>query len=366
MNSLEICLGTSRPRRQIRRGPSDLHASSPRRRQKNEPLEVKETLERYASQLPEATWPIIAENLKQTALGKAKDGAFYLQPLLEMMTAANAPPPENMAPIPVTAGPYGSYDYPPAMGIAVVTPSYWDPNAPSYYQGQPYGAFPAYGAPLPVSGPVVAPPQAPPPPIATSPVPITDWKDGMSACVGELLSRLHDGDKVKVGLCFDLLREIARKQKFTGDDLDGLIAAALEDRTLEQLVLIDNYAKVLLPEENLLAASMRLGIARMLLPMKFVEAVIQEEPKRWSIAGEELRKCCNPAKRNDPKPTEGEAKSMMQKMLERVLDRVSSRTLLLLNQRTATDPQDDPAMLVLMLLLEGKYARAIADAETNI
>jgi hypothetical protein len=188
----------------------------------------------------------------------------------------------------------------------------------------------------------------------------------MSACVGELLSRLHDGDKVKVGLCFDLLREIARKQKFTGDDLDGLIAAALEDRTLEQLVLIDNYAKVLLPEENLLAASMRLGIARMLLPMKFVEAVIQEEPKRWSIAGEELRKCCNPAKRNDPKPTEGEAKSMMQKMLERVLDRVSSRTLLLLNQRTATDPQDDPAMLVLMLLLEGKYARAIADAETNI
>jgi len=57
---------------------------------------------------------------------------------------------------------------------------------------------------------------------------------------------------------------------------------------------------------------------------------------------------------------------MIQKMLERVLDRVSSRTLLLLNQRTATDPQDDPAMLVLMLLLEGKYARAIADAETNI
>ena len=197
-------------------------------------------------------------------------------------------------------------------------------------------------------------------------MPITDWKDSMSERVVDLLSRLLDGDKVGVGFCFGLLQKIARKQKFSGDHLDGLIADALKDRTLEELMLIDNYAKLLLPEENLLAASMRLGIARMLLPLKFVEAVIQEEPKRWSIAGEELRKCCNPAKRNDPKPTEGEAKLMIQNMLERVLDRVSSRTLLLLNQRTATDPQDDPAMLVLMLLLEGKYARAIADAETNI
>jgi hypothetical protein len=377
---------------------------------KNESLEVVKRLTSEASHMPEATWPIIAENLKQTALGKAKAGALFLQPLINMMTAANAPAPDEMAPdetapvpnaipygssispqpmgtavlspyggdpnapnyyqsqpygaFPATAGPYGSYGCAPIEN-AVVSP-YGDPNAPSYYQGLPYSAVTAYGAPPSVSGPVVAPPQAPPPPIATSPAPITDWKGRMSERVVDLLSRLLDGDKVGVGFGFRLLQEIAREQKFNGDDLDGLIAAALEDRTLEQLVPIDNYAKLLLPEENLLAASMRLGIARMLLPMKFVEAVIQEKPARWSIAGEELRKCCNPAKRNDPKPTEGEAKSMMQKMLERVLDRVSSSTLLLLNQRTATDPQDDPAILVLMLLLEGKYARAIADAETNI
>jgi hypothetical protein len=381
-------------------------------KKKKEPLEVVTRLISETRRMPKATWPIIAENLKQAPPDKAKEGALYLHLFLEMMTAANAPPPDEMAPdemapvptaipygssispqpmgpaalspyhgdpnaqsyyqaqpygaFPATAGPYGSYGYAPPMETAVVTPYYGDPYAPSYYQGLPYSAVTAYGAPLPVSGPVVAPPQAPPPPIATSPAPITDWKGRMSERVVDLLSRLLDGDKVGVGFGFRLLQEIAREQKFNGDDLDGLIAAALEDRTLEQLVPIDNYAKLLLPEENLLAASMRLGIARMLLPMKFVEAVIQEKPARWSIAGEELRKCCNPAKRNDPKPTEGEAKSMMQKMLERVLDRVSSSTLLLLNQRTATDPQDDPAILVLMLLLEGKYARAIADAETNI
>jgi hypothetical protein len=244
---------------------------------KNNPLEVMETLERDASQLPEATWPIIAENLKQTALGEAKDGAFYLQALLKTMTAANAPAPDETAPTPATAGPYGSYAYGPPywavpatapngsyaygppywafpatapygsygcapMEIAVVTPPYWDPNAPSYYQGH-YGAFPAYGVPPPDSGPGVAPPQAPPPPIATAPVPITDWKDRMSKRVVELLARLFDGDKVGVGFCFGLLKTIAGEQKFSGDDLDGLIAAALENRTLEELVIIDNYAK---------------------------------------------------------------------------------------------------------------------------
>jgi hypothetical protein len=264
---------------------------------------------------------------------------------------------------PATAGQYGSYDYPPAMGIAVVPP-YSDPNAPAYYPGLPYSAVTAYGAPLPVSGPVVAPPQAPPPPIATSPVPITDWKDSMSERVVDLLSRLLDGDEVKVGLRFRLLKTIAGEQKFSGDDLDGLIAAALKDRTLEELVVIDNYAKLLLPKKNLLADSMRLGIARMLLPMKFIKAVIHKEPERWSIAVD-LRTCCNPAKWGDKKPTEENAKLMMQNMLERVLDGLSPLRLLQLNQ-TVPYSQDDPAMLVLKMLLKGKYARAIADAETNI
>jgi hypothetical protein len=56
---------------------------------------------------------------------------------------------------------------------------------------------------------------------------------------------------------------------------------------------------------------------------------------------------------------------MMQKMLERALDRLSPPRLLFLNQMVPYS-QGDPAMLVLKTLLEGKYARAIADAETNI
>jgi hypothetical protein len=194
-------------------------------------------------------------------------------------------------------------------------------------------------------------------------VPITDWKDKMSACVDELLARLLDGDEDEVASGFELLQEIAREQKFSGDDLDGLIADALKDCTLQQLDCIDANAKTLRPA-GLLADSMRLGIARMLLPLKFVEAVIQEVPERWSIA-DDLRECCNPAKWNDPKPTEGEAKSMMQNMLERVLDRLPSPRLLQLNQAVPYS-QDAPAMLVLKMLLKGKYARAIADAEADI
>jgi hypothetical protein len=286
---------------------------------KNKSLEVKKSLKKDASKLPEATWPIIAENLKQTALDKAKDGAFYLQVLHKKMTAANAPPPDETAPdetarVP-TAIPHGSSISPQPMETAVVSPYYGDPNAPSYYQGQPYVAFPAYGAPLPISGSVVAPPQAPPPPIATSPVPITDWKDKMSECVDELLARLLDGDEDAVASGFDLLQDIAREQRFSGDDLDGWIADVLKDCTLQQLDCIAANAETLLLQ-GMLADSLRLGIARMRLPMKFIEAVIQEVPERWSIAVD-LRKCCNPANRKDPKPTEGEAKSMMQKMLER-------------------------------------------------
>jgi hypothetical protein len=56
---------------------------------------------------------------------------------------------------------------------------------------------------------------------------------------------------------------------------------------------------------------------------------------------------------------------MMQKMLERVLDRLPSPRLLQLNQAVPYS-QDAPAMLVLKTLLEGKYAPALADAETNI
>jgi hypothetical protein len=379
-------------------------------KKKKEPLEVVTRLTSETRRMPKATWPIIAENLKQAPPDKAKEGALYLHLLLEMMTAANAPPPDEMAPdemapvptaipygssispqpmetaalspyygdqkapsyyqgqlygaFPATAGTYGSYGYGPPMETAVVSPYYGDPYAPSYYQGLPYSAVTAYGVPLPVSGPVVAPPQAPLPPIATSPVPITDWKDRMSACVVELLSRLLDGDEDAVASGFDLLRTIAGEQKFSGDELDGLIAAALKDRTLEELVLIDNYAKLLLPEKGLLADSMRLGIARMLLPMKYIEAMMAEVPERWSIATD-LRECCNPAKWGDKKPTEENAKLMIQNMLERVLDRLSPPRLLFLNQMVPYS-QGDPAMLVLKMLLKGKYARAIAYAEANI
>jgi hypothetical protein len=90
----------------------------------------------------------------------------------------------------------------------------------------------------------------------------------------------------------------------------------------------------------------------------------QKAPERSSIVVD-LRNCCNPAKWGDGKPTEAEAKLMIQNMLERVLDRLPPRKLVLLNQ-TASDAQDDPATLVLKMLLKGKYAQAIADAETNI
>jgi hypothetical protein len=250
-------------------------------KKKKEPLEVVTRLTSETRRMPKATWPIIAENLKQAPPDKAKEGALYLHLLLEMMTAANAPPPDEMAPdemAPVpTAIPYGSSISPQPMETAVVSPYYGDPNAPSYYQGQPYVAFPAYGAPLPISGSVVAPPQAPPPPIATSPVPITDWKDKMSACVDELLARLLDGDEDAVASGFDLLQDIAREQRFSGDDLDGWIADVLKDCTLQQLDCIDANAKALLLQ-GMLADSLRLGIARMRLPMKFIEAVIQECP----------------------------------------------------------------------------------------
>jgi hypothetical protein len=185
----------------------------------------------------------------------------------------------------------------------------------------------------------------------------------MSNCVANLRACLLDDNKVEAGNAFHLLREIARERKFSGDDLDGLIADALKDCTLEHLDRIDANAKALLPQ-GMLADSMRLGIARMLLPMNFVAAVMQEAPERWSIAGD-LRNCCNPAKRGDGKPTEAEAKLMIQNMLVRVLDRLPPWKLALLNQ-TAPFPQNESAMLVLKMLLEGKYAQAIADAETNI
>src|SRR5262249_41332289 len=138
------------------------------------------------------------------------------------------------------------------------------------------------------------------------PVPITDWKDKMSGCVVELLAHLSDGDEDEVASGFTLLKKIAGEQKFSGDDLDGLIADALKAGTLQELERID-HAKTLLPLTGLLADSMRLGIARMFVPMKFIEAVIEEVPERWSIAGD-LRKCCNPAKWGDKRPTEEEAK----------------------------------------------------------
>jgi hypothetical protein len=336
-------------------------------KKKKEPLEVVTKLTSETWRKPEAMWPVIVENLKQAPPDKAKDGALYLHVLLEMMTAPNAPAPDEMAPdetAPVpNAIPHGSSISPQPMGTAVLSPYYGDPYAPTYYQGLPYSAVTAYGVPPSTSGPVVAPPQAPPPPIATSPVPITDWKDKMSACVDELLARLLDGDEDAVASGFELLREIARERKFGGDDLDGWIADALKDCTLQQLDCIAANAETLLLQ-GMLADSLRLGIARMRLPMKFIEAVIQEVPERWSIAVD-LKKCCNPANRKDPKPTEEEAKSMMQKMLERALDRLSPPRLLFLNQMVPYS-QGDPAMLVLKTLLKGNYAPAITDAETNI
>ena len=124
---------------------------------KNKPLEVKEELKKTALLKDEATWPIIIENLNQAELGKAKDGAFYLQALLKTMTAANAPAPDEMAPdetAPVpTAIPYGSSISPQLMGTAVLSPYGGDLYAPTYYQGLPYSAVTAYGVPPSVSGP---------------------------------------------------------------------------------------------------------------------------------------------------------------------------------------------------------------------
>jgi hypothetical protein len=154
-----------------------------------------------------------------------------------------------------------------------------------------------------------------------------------------------------------LMQDIANEEKFTGDTIGLWISNALADYPLDALQNVIGNATDLLPQNGLLADSVKLGIKRMWVPLELIKAITEGEgDKTWALAGG-LRDCCNPAKWGDKKPGEAQANAMMTHMLERALGTLSDEQLyaLSLKMPTAEQVTKHPAVLILGDLLATTY-----------
>jgi hypothetical protein len=184
-----------------------------------------------------------------------------------------------------------------------------------------------------------------------------NWNDRASECMADLMDRLERGDRDEVASGFALLRDVALERKFTGETIDGWIAAALATYKPEELKRVYENAIELL-SDSLLAQTVRLGIRRMLVPHELINAIMTKDWAKTLQLADLIRECCDPAKWGDEKPDAAQAKRMMWDMLDRVVATLTDRQLYALHLALPGESKH-PAILALSNLLAKKYGDRI-------
>ncbi len=193
-------------------------------------------------------------------------------------------------------------------------------------------------------------------PSGSQPAKVDDWNTRASTCMSDLLESLDDRDQKKIDRSFGKMRNVAREQKFADDTINGWISSA--GRIYARVALRQIYESAIeqLPAQNLMADSVRRGIARILAPLELINAIKEgRSEKAWEFA-DVVRNSCDPNKWGDEKPDEKQARDMMQSMLDTVLANFSDKELyeLDLAVRSETTPQH-PAIYALEILMRFKY-----------
>jgi hypothetical protein len=184
-----------------------------------------------------------------------------------------------------------------------------------------------------------------------------DWNATASECMADVLDRLERGDPDEVHSGFNLLQDVATEGKFTGETIDGWIAEALKDYSLEDLEKLHMHAGLLLPTDNLLSPIICLGIERVHVALKLVKAITDGQHGPVLALANRLRRSCNPAKSGDKKPDEDQATMMMWDMLDKAVAKLADDERHALSQAIFAAPATEmaPAVLILHELMKIKY-----------